>query len=342
MSSTLHAFEQKEVTLAGGECLPAVRIAYRTRGTLNAESSNAVLLLHGYTGGPDMIDESSSVVDGSWGGLIGPGRAIDTDRYFVICPNVVGSCYGSTNAASPHPTDGQPWGSRFPTLGMSDLVQILRGFLRHLAVPQLAAVIGNSFGGALAFQWGVDQPDDMRALVIVHAAPAMPGVDVAKLEAELSAMPGWNGGDYYCGDSDFRPMLTARRLGALRAFGADAVLAAEWPDPVARDAEMTRLAAQWAEGFDANSLLILFKTMAGFDVSQRLGQMKAPLLYGLCRSDLLLPSNIAPSVLTGLQRAGVKVRYIDINSDHGHCAAGSDPTRWSPVLSDFLETYSGA
>ena len=337
MSTPIQRFVERDVRLAGGAVLPEVSTAYLTRGRLAADRRNAILVTHGYTGGPDMIEADSEPVDGSWSALIGPGQAIDTERYFVICPNALGSSFGSTNASTIAPQTGKPYGSRFPDIAMSDIVAGQRALVEHLGIPRLHAVVGQSFGGAQVFQWGVDYPDMMDGLASVISAPRMAGVDVSSLQKELAADPNWHGGDYY-GVGDMKPLLAAKRFATLRAFGADAVLADRFPDPLERESELRRLAGRWAAQFDANSLLILYKTMAGFDVTGRLARIRAPLLYALSRSDRIIPASRAPQVLAELSRAGVKTSYHEIDSDHGHSAAGTDAAKWSGVLRDFLDT----
>ena len=332
-------FTLRDLRLQQGGFLPEVRTAYLTRGTLAADGRNAILVAHGYTGGHDMITDHCHVVDGSWADLIGPGRAIDTDRWFVVCANTVGSSYGSTNAASTNPATGRPWGSAFPEIRIADIVAVQKALLDHLGVKHLVAVAGHSFGGAQVYQWGVDHPHFMDALVPVIATPAMPGADVAALQAELAALPEWHGGNYY-GRADLSDYLVRKRTGGLMAFGADAVLADQWPDPEQRARELRRLAAEWARGFDANSLLILYKAMAAFDVRERLHEIRAPLLLVLSRSDRLVPASRAPDLLAQFASAGVDARYAEIDSDHGHCASGSDAAKWSGVLAEFLSAHT--
>jgi len=336
LSTPIKRFVQHSVHLACGAVLPKVVTAYLTRGQLAADR-NAILVTHGYTGGPDMIDPDSELADGSWSELIGPGKAIDTDRYFVVCPNALGSSYGSTNASTIDPQTGQAYGSKFPDIAMSDIVAGQRALVEHWGISRLHAVIGHSFGGAQVFQWGVDHPDMMDLLASVISAPKMGGVDVPSLQKELSADPNWHGGDYY-GVGDMKPMLAAKRFGTLKAFGADTVLADRFPDPQQREKELHRLARQWADQFDANSLLILYKTMAGFDVTGQLDRIRAPLLFALSRSDRIIPASKAPQILDALSRANVKTIYHEIDSDHGHSAAGTDAAKWSSVLRDFLNT----
>ncbi|MDB5516681.1 MAG: hypothetical protein JWQ17_3439 [Tardiphaga sp.] len=334
MMSCDHIFEQHDVRLHCGAALPRVVTAYRTRGRLAADRCNAILITHGYTGGPEMIDDDSDNPDG-WGELIGPGKAIDTDRYFVICPNVLGSSYGSTNASSIDPATNRPYGSRFPDIAVADIVAGQRALLSHLGIERLVAVIGPSFGGAQVLQWGVDYPDAMKGLVPVITAPTMQGLDVAALNVELDAVREFFHGDYY-GRGDMTRYLAAKRVGGMQLYGADAALAARFADPERRKAEIARLAQAWARSFDANSLLIVGRAMALFDVRDRLGAIRVPLLYVLSRSDRLFPATLAPGVMQEMREAGIDARFVEIDSDHGHFASGTDAAKWAGPLRAFL------
>jgi homoserine O-acetyltransferase len=334
MMSRHGVFEQHDVRLRCGSVLPRTVISYRTRGRLAPDRGNVILVTHGYTGGPEMIDDDGENPDG-WGGLIGPGNAIDTDRYFVICPNVLGSSYGSTNASSLDPGTNQPYGLRFPDIAVADIVAGQRELLSHLGIEGLVAVIGPSFGGAQVLQWGVDYPDAMKGLVPVITAPTMPGLDIAALQAELDAEPEFFHGDHY-GRGDMTRYLTAKRIAGLQLYGADAALAAQFPDSERRKAQIARLAQAWAQVFDPNSLLIIGRAMASFDVRDRLGAIRVPLLYVLSRSDRLFPATLAPGVMKQMREAGVDARFVEIDSDHGHFASGTDAAKWAAPLRAFL------
>jgi homoserine O-acetyltransferase len=327
-------FQQHDVHLRCGAVLPSVVTAYRTRGRLAADRSNVILVTHGYTGGPEMIEEDTDNLD-SWGALIGPSKPIDTDRYFVICPNVIGSCYGSTNASSINPATKRPYGSRFPHIAVADIVASQRALLSTIGIDRLVAVIGPSFGGAQALQWGLDYPDVMKGLVPVITAAAMPMLDIAALQAELDAIPEFYHGDYY-GRGDMTSYLKAKRISAMKLFGADAALSGRLPDAEQREGEIARLAEIWAHAFDANSLLVVGRAMASFDVRERLSTMRAPLLYALSRGDKLFPAAMAPSVMKAMQGAGVDARFVEIDSDHGHFASSTDASKWAGPLRMFL------
>src|ERR1700712_1663669 len=148
MSDIVHdTYSFNDLKLRSGESLPEVTLAYATRGRLAADGRNAILVTHGYTSGPRMIESGVASSEGAWSTLVGPGAPIDTERYFVVCPNVLGSSYGSTNAASVDPSTGKPYGSRFPTITVADIVTAQKRLLEHLGVTHLRAVVGPSYGG---------------------------------------------------------------------------------------------------------------------------------------------------------------------------------------------------
>jgi homoserine O-acetyltransferase/O-succinyltransferase len=335
MSSATQRFVQHDVQLEQGGVLPVVETAYLTRGRLAADAGNAVLVTHGYTSGPDMIESGENAAEGAWDAIVGPGQAIDTERYFVVCPNALGSSFGSTNASSVSPVTGKPYGSAFPQITVKDIVAGQKALLEHLGIQHLVAVIGPSFGGAQVFQWGVDYPDDVAALIAVLTAPSMQG-NPAEIEARLAGDPHWRGGDYY-DTGGMEGTLEEMRVSSLLRFGIDAVLASRIADEADRARELRRLARNWAQKFDANSLLILMKAMARFNVVDQLHRIRAPLLYVLSRTDRLFPPASAPKVLERLRAAGVRTRYCEIDSDYGHFASSVDAAKWTPTLRAFLQ-----
>src|SRR6201996_3893427 len=156
-SSAVKSFITKNFRLESGVVMPEVTIAYRTLGTLSANHDNVVLVTHGNTSGPQMIDPDGSVAEGSWQEIVGPGKAVDTNKYFAICPNML----GSTNGASIDPTTGKPYGSRFPDITVSDIVATQRALLADLGIEKLVAIVGPSYGGFQAFQLAVNSPGMM-------------------------------------------------------------------------------------------------------------------------------------------------------------------------------------
>jgi homoserine O-acetyltransferase len=322
--------------LSSGESLPEVTLAYVTRGRLTPDGRNAILVTHGYTSGPNMIEPGVGSSEGAWSALAGPGAPIDTERYFVVCSNMLGSSYGSTNAASIDPRTGRPYGSKFPKIAVVDIVTAQMRLLEHLGVKHLRVVVGPSYGGFQAFQWAVTFPDFMDGVVPVVTSPLPPQSDRGEaLLRWFEKDPNWNGGDYY-DTGGVHDTLTALRVDTLTRYGLADSLSKEFPDPVARDAALRRIASAWADVFDANSLFILGDAMARYDVAKEYRRIKVPVLYVLSRTDALFPPSLAPGVMTGLRDAGVEAEYVEIDSEHGHLASGADAGKWASALRAFI------
>jgi homoserine O-acetyltransferase len=329
-------FTFSDFHLQNGEVLPEVTIAYATRGNLGPDGRNAILVTHGYTSGQRMIEPGVASSEGAWSTLVGPGAPIDTGRYFVVCSNVLGSSFGSTNAASIDPRTGKPYGSRFPRISMTDIITAQKRLLEHLGVNHLRAVVGPSYGGFQAFQWAVTFPAFMDGVVPVVTSPRPPNSDrIAGLLKWFEPDPNWNGGDYY-GTAGVKQTLTNLRVDTLTLYGMADSLSQRFPDPAARDAELRRIAAAWADVFDANSLFILGRAMESFGVTAEFGKIRVPVLYILSRTDALFPPSLAPGVMEELKRAGVDARYFEIDSEHGHLASGADAEKWAPALRAFI------
>lgn len=334
-------FTFADFRLERGDTLPEVAIAYTTRGRLAPDGRNAVLVTHGYTSGHQMIEPGGGSSEGAWTALVGPGMPIDTERYYVVASNMLGSSYGSTNAASIDPRTGQPYGSRFPEITLTDIVTAQKHLLDHLGVRHLRAVVGPSYGGFQAFQWAVTFPDFMDGVVPVVTAPRSRGDMTGDLRARFARDPNWNGGDYYA-TGGMAATMTALRVETLKRYGMMEALAERFPKPEDREAAIQRLAAHWAETFDANSMLILGRAAEQYDVTGMLDRIRAPVLYVLSRTDVLFPPSLAPRVLEALHAAGVDASYFEIDSDRGHLASGADGAKWAPALRDFMRRLDAA
>ena len=332
-------FTIRELPLANGTVMPEATIAYETYGRLASHGQNAVLITHGFTSSHHAAgrNPANGNQPGSWDGLIGPGKAIDTDRLFVVASNMLGSSFGSTNAASINPATGAPYGPDFPAIALRDIVAAQKALLASLGVRHLVAVAGPSYGGYQAFQWAVAYPDFMDAIVPVNTAPwASVNTDrqLAEVTARLATDPEWQGGRY--AEGSCKTALTEIRLETLKRYGNDEVLKPRFPDATERAAAMRRNAADWAAKWDANSLIILRRALLGFDTRPDFAKIKAAVLYVLCRTDALFPPKIAPAVMAALGEAAVRARYFEIDSDLGHSSSGPEHAKWSPVLREFL------
>jgi homoserine O-acetyltransferase len=336
-----HIFTTKDFKLVSGTVMPEVTIAYETYGNPAPDGRNGVLLTHGYTSSQHMAGRygEKDGAEGSWDGLVGPGKAIDTDRLFVVSSNMLGSSYGSTNPAFTNPATGKPYGPDFPDITLVDIVNAQKTLLDHLGVKHLVAVAGPSFGGYQTYQWGVSYPDFMDGLVPVVSAPKGSGGEAAvkSLVDFLAKDPNWNGGWYY-DKGGVSGILTEMRVATLKRYGIDEQLAGKFPDKDAREAEIKKRAESWSKIFDANSLVVLRKASVRFDAEKDMARIKAKVLYVLSRTDKLFPPGIAPDVMAKLKAAGVNADYFEIDSDLGHSASGLDAAKWAPRLKAFMAT----
>ena len=325
-------------TLESGRTLPEMTLAFETYGTLARDGRNAILITHGFTSSHHAAGKYTPTgAPGWWDGLIGPGKSIDTNRYFVVSSNMLGSSYGSTAPASANPATGKRYGPDFPTITLGDMVRAQRLLLESLGVHHLVAVAGPSFGGFQAFQWAVQYPDFMHGVVAVVTAPKGAGGDAAvkSLEDEFAKDPGWNGGWHY--DTGGIPAtMTAMRVATLTRYGQNEILAVTIPDQAARDARIRTMAEGWARQFDPNSMVALRKASVRFDAARDASKIRAKVLYVLSRTDKLFPPSIAPGVMDMLAKAGVDARYVEIDTEFGHSASGADWQKWAPALEQFL------
>ena len=330
---TCYGFE-----LESGQKLPEMTLAFETYGTLAPHGRNAILVTHGFTSSHHAAGKYTATgAPGWWDGLIGPGKTIDTDRYFVVSSNMLGSSYGSTAPASMNPATRKRYGPDFPAITLRDMIRAQRLLLESLGVRHLVAVAGPSFGGYQAFQWAVQYPDFMHGVVPVVTAPKGSGGDdaVRSLVERLAKDPSWNGGWYYDRGGIF-PTMLKMRIETLERYGQNEVLARTIADPDQRAARLRELAEGWARQFDPNSLVTLRKASVKFDAERDLGKIRAKVLYVLSRTDKLFPPSIAPGVMDRLGRARVDAKYFEIDTELGHSASGPEWAKWAPTLKEFI------
>lgn len=330
-TSTL--FDAGNFTLESGIVLPGVQLGYETYGELAVDRNNAVLMCHGYTNHPHVTGDKA----GWWPNLVGPGCAIDTNKYFVICVNMLGSAYGSTGPASINPATGKPYGPDFPDTVIGDLLAAQISLLDHFGIDQLAAVAGFSYGGMLTFEWAHRYSDRMRALIVVASGMRSwrTPQDIENLRARFAACDGWNGGHYYDNPGSVIAELEKVRAETLTRYGVG-----KWySDSIGESAaqvQLTEMAQTWSKQFDANALIGLGHTTFSFDVHTQVSKIKAPLLYVLSNTDLLFGPELAEPAMALLNDAGVDAHYFEIDSPYGHFAPSADWQQWEPVLRDFM------
>lgn len=331
--ATSRTFRDTAIALELGGELPQLEVAYETWGELAPDAGNALLICHGYTSNPH--------VAGWWPGLLGPGKAIDTDRWFIVCTNMIGSAYGSSGPPTIDLRSGRPYGPDFPDITLADMASAQERLLAHLGIERLAAVIGYSFGGQLALQWAASRPERVGAAVVVASGlRSSSGPEaVTALTERFAACAGWNDGHYLDGgehERSVRESLRLLRIDTLRRYGVERHALVHLGGTAPAAAHLEQLASQWACEFDANSLIALRKANIRFDATPVLGAIRAPLLYVLSRTDVLYPPSIAPATMRLLRDAGVRASYVEIDSDYGHFAPTAEWRTWGGALGDFL------
>jgi len=287
-------FDARPHVLEAGGTLTHVTMAYETWGTLAPDRSNAVLVEHALTGDSHCAGRAGPghPQDGWWDGVVGPGRAVDTDRFFVVCPNVLGGCQGTTGPASPDPATGRPYGSRFPMITIRDQVVLEAALADALGIERFACVIGGSMGGQRVLEWAVSFPDRLRRAVVISAGAQASAEEIALCSLQIRAIrldPHFRGGDYYdAAEGPWRGMSVARGIGQVsyrseeefdlrfgRGHQGD-----EQPLEGGRYAVESYLeyhGLKLARRFDANSYIVLSRAMNHHDVGRGRGGVAAAL-----------------------------------------------------------------
>jgi homoserine O-acetyltransferase len=323
--------------------LPTVRLAYETWGELNAAGDNAIYVAHALTGDSHVTGpaEEGHHTGGWWNSMVGPGRPIDTEKYYVVCANVVGGCQGSTGPASPHPADGRPWGSRFPYLTLRDMVRAEIALMDILGIGAWKLIAGPSMGGMRAIEWAVMAPGRVRAIAPVGATAATTADQIAWSTSQLAAIradPKFRGGDFYDaadGDGPHVGMGIARMI-AHTTYRSEGELAARFgrtyqgeSDPIGRGGEFSvqsyleHHARKLALRYDANTYIALVQSIQSHDVGRGRGGIEAalggvdiPALIVAVDSDRLYPvknSELLDACLSGSH--GVKMVHSDVGHD---------------------------
>jgi homoserine O-acetyltransferase/O-succinyltransferase len=351
--------------LEGGGLLSAAVVAYETWGTLTAERDNAILVCHALTGDSHAHGElvPGHSTPGWWNGFVGPGAPLDTNRYFVVCVNVLGGCQGSTGPASPDPTTGRPYGSQFPVVSIRDMVRTQAAVADSLGVSRWLAVVGGSMGGMQVLEWGVMYPERVRSLVPIATAAAASAQQIGWWSSGRRAIrmdPAWRGGDYYdaaAGDGPHEGLGTARMM-SMMTFRSDDVFNARFGREVVEPIDGFSLWQRFeveryleyqgdklVRRFDANSYLLLTKAMdlhdlargrGGFEAAFRRLPTTAPLLAVGINSDILYPAAQAREIVRLADEVGVPASYEELDSPHGHDAFLIEVDALGEILTKFL------
>jgi len=353
----------KPLKLDAGVALSPFQIAYKTYGTLNAARSNAVLVCHALTGDQHVASEHPiTKKSGWWETMVGAGKPIDTERYFVICPNVIGACMGSTGPASINPATGKPWGLEFPVVTVRDMVRAQAMLLDHLGIDSLFAVAGGSMGGMQALEWAASYPSRVFAALPIACATRHSAQNIAFHEVGRQAImadPEWRGGRYLLEGTDPRRGLAVARMGAHITYLSDAALHRKFgrkfqdrQNPTfSFDADfevesyLRHQGISFVARFDANSYLYLTRAMDYFDLAADSGGVLANSFKGtptrFCvvsfTSDWLFPTSESRAIVHALNATSARVSFAEIVTDKGHDAFLLEEPELFAIVRGFLD-----
>ena len=345
--------------------LAHVDVAYETYGTLNERRDNAILVCHGITGSSHAAGkyapQNRSV--GYWDGLIGPGKVFDTDRFFVVAPNALGGCRGTTGPSSPNPATGKPYGPTFPIVTIRDMVRVQERLLReHLGITSLALVTGGSMGGMQALEWAVTYPDYVRAIIPIATSARYGARGIAFNEIARRAIcldPRWQNGSYY-GSPHGGPdagLALARMVGTLTYMTEEVLQDRFGRKPESETSALERdLFARFdverflhdegdalVKRFDANSYLYMSKAVDLHDISRgypsledALARIGAKSLLIAISTDELFPAYQSEEIVHALRRHGRDVEYLLLDSAYGHDAFLVEQDKMLPTLRGFV------
>lgn len=339
--------------------LPGYQVAYETYGQLNLEKSNAVLLCHALTGDSHVASHHEDDTPGWWDAMVGPGKAFDTTKYFVICSNVLGGCKGSTGPGSDNPETGQPYGLSFPMITTADMVTAQAALLDALGIERLLAVAGGSLGGFQALEWAIRFPQRVRRVLgVATAARVSPQAIAFNAVGRHAIMndPSWNNGDYYPGEGPVVGLSTARMIGHItylseasleRKFGRRLQdkdqPAYDFSTEFQIESYLNYQGQRFTQRFDANSYLYLTKAMDYFDLAADYGSLaqafqsvEASSLIVSYSSDWLFPPEAGLTIARGLRQAGKAVSYVELESSAGHDAFLVDTAALAAIIPPFL------
>jgi len=351
-----------ELILESGEKLGPITLAYETYGKLNDQKSNAVLILHALSGDAHAAGfHKGDKNPGWWDAMIGPGKGFDTDKYFIICSNVLGGCKGSTGPSSQNPRTGKPYGLDFPIITVKDMVNAQRHLIDHLAIEQLLAVAGGSMGGMQVLQWMFSYPDKILSAIPIATALKHSPQQIAFNEVGRQAIMAdnnWKNGNYYGDTPPDKGLAVARMIGHI-TFMSDVSMTEKFgrrftvnkqPFKFGTDFEVEGYLRyrgnNFVKRFDANSYLYITKAIDYFDllkektIHEVFGGLTAKVLVIAFKSDWLYPAYQSQEIVRACKSAGVDATYCEINSTYGHDAFLLEVEEETYLIKHFLKKVS--
>lgn len=359
-----HTVRFDSISLDNGATLAPVEVAYESYGELNARKSNAILVLHAFSGDAHAAGISHETgKPGWWDNMIGPGKAFDTNKYFVFCSNVLGGCRGTTGPASIDPATGSPYGMSFPVITLGDMVRLQKMLTDHLGIEKLLSVSGGSMGGMQALEWAVSHPDRVVSAIPIATTTRHSAQQIAFNEVGRQAImsdPDWNEGNYYNGKPPGRGLAVARMVGHITYMSDDSMrekfgrrlrekenFSFGFDVDFEVESYLRYRGSQFVNRFDANSYLFITKAMDYFDLTNGHRSLTAALEPASARflvisfsSDWLYPSYQSQEIVRALRSRNCDVAYVELQANYGHDSFLVDVGEQTNLVRGFLaSTY---
>jgi homoserine O-acetyltransferase len=350
-----------EMILESGKRLGPITLAYETYGELNRNKDNAILIFHALSGDAHVAGKHhrDDLKPGWWDNMVGPGKAFDTNRYFVICINVIGGCKGSTGPSSINPKTKKPYGLTFPIITIKDMVRAQKELIDHLGIDQLLAVAGGSMGGMQVLQWAVTYPDKTALCIPIATAARQSPQNIAFHEVGRRAImsdPNWRGGNYYGKTPPTNGLAIARMIGHITYLSSETLrlkfgrrlqeserLSFSLKPEFQVESYIHHKGETFTKRFDANSYLYISKAIDYFDISNGFGSLeeafrnvKSKFLVISFTSDWLYPPKDSEEIVTALRAVNKEVAYYEIPSTYGHDAFLVETEKIAPIISYHL------
>jgi homoserine O-acetyltransferase len=352
--------------LASGQRLDAYELAVETYGTLNAQRSNAVLICHALNASHHVAGVSASNPEdiGWWDNMVGPGKPLDTNRFFVIGVNNLGSCFGSTGPASVNPATGQPWGAAFPVLTVEDWVRAQARVADHFGIERFAAVMGGSLGGMQALSWAITCPERVAHCIVVASTPRLSAQNIGFNEVARRAIitdPDFHGGDYYAhGVVPQRGLSVARMIGHItylsdddmaekfgraQRAGSDGAYRYGYDVEFEVESYLRYQGEKFSRYFDANTYLLITRALdyfdparsTGGDLTRALAPAQSDFLLVSFSTDWRFPPERSREIVRALLKNDRPVTYAEIDAPHGHDAFLLEDARYHAVVRGYYE-----
>lgn len=358
------AHPPNKFSLDNEELLGPITVAYETYGELNESRDNVILIEHALTAsahaaGKHREDDKSP---GWWDVMIGPGKAFDTDKYFVICSNILGSCYGTTGPASMDPENGKPYGLTFPIIGIRDMVRVQKELIDHLRINRIRSVAGSSMGGMQAIEWGILYPNIVDSIILIASAPRSTPQSIAIHKIGIEAImhdPNWKRGNYYGKEPPNKGLAIARMIGHI-TYLSDQWLWQKFgrrhtdPDTMKKSLDskfeiesyLEHQGSKFVKRFDANCYIYLLRAIDLYDAAEGYETLEKSFERIKCRnvfvasfsSDWLYPSYQSEEIVRALKANNIDVTYHKINSPYGHDSFLIEYKKFTGLIKVFLDS----